>query len=150
MPQSLSSILVHLVFSTKSRAPFIVGDVEIELHKYMATVFRELKSPSLLIGGTEDHIHALFALSRTITVADLVEEVKTSSSKWIKTKSRAFRQFHWQSGYGAFSIGQSNVAALKRYIATQKEQHRQTSFQDEFRLLSKRYRVDIDERYVWD
>jgi putative transposase len=150
MPQSLSSILVHLVFSTKNREPFIVGEVEIELHKYMATVFRELRSPSLLIGGTEDHIHALFALSRTITVADLVEEVKTSSSKWLKTKGKPFRQFHWQSGYGAFSIGQSNVPALKRYIATQKEHHRRAAFQEEFRILCKKYGVDIDERYVWD
>jgi REP element-mobilizing transposase RayT len=150
MPQSLSSILVHLVFSTKNREPIIVGEVEIELHKYMATVFRELKSPSLLIGGTEDHIHALFALSRTITVADLVEKVKTSSSKWIKTKGKPFRQFHWQSGYGAFSIGQSNVPALKRYIATQKEHHRRAEFQEEFRILCKKYGVDIDERYVWD
>lgn len=150
MPQSLSSILVHLVFSTKNREPFIVADVETELYKYMATVFRELKSPSLLIGGTEDHIHALFALCRTITVADLVETVKTSSSKWVKTKGNALRQFHWQSGYGAFSIGQSNVPALKRYISTQKQHHRRKSFQDEFRLLCKRYGVDIDERYVWD
>ena len=100
--------------------------------------------------GTEDHIHALFALSRTITVADLVEEVKTSSSKWIKTKGKGFRQFHWQSGYGAFSIGQSNVPALKRYISTQKEHHRQKAFQEEFRILCKKYGVDIDERYVWD
>jgi putative transposase len=150
MPQSLSSILVHLVFSTKHREPLISGDVEPELHKYMATVFRELKSPSLVIGGTVDHIHILFALSRTITVADLVEEVKTSSSKWIKTKGKEFRQFHWQSGYGAFSIGQSSVASLKQYIASQKEHHRRRSFQDEFRLLCKRYGVDIDERYVWD
>ncbi|HSB08930.1 MAG TPA: IS200/IS605 family transposase [Blastocatellia bacterium] len=150
MPQSLSSILVHLVFSTKNREPLIAGEVEIELHRYLATVFRELESPSLLIGGTEDHIHSLFALSRTITIADLVREVKTSSSKWIKTKGTALRQFHWQSGYGAFSVGQSNVPALTQYIATQKQHHRRTSFQDEFRFLCKRYGVDIDDRYVWE
>jgi REP element-mobilizing transposase RayT len=150
MAQSLSSILIHLVFSTKNRERFLVGDVETELHKYMATVFRAHKSPTLTIGGAEDHIHALFALARTITVADLVEEVKTSTSKWIKTKGIEFRRFHWQSGYGAFSIGQSNVAALKRYIATQKEHHRHQSFQDEYRLLCRKYRVKIDERYVWD
>lgn len=150
MPQSLSSILVHLVFSTKNREPFIVGACETELHKYMSTIFRECKSPALLIGGTEDHIHALFALSRTITVADLVEEVKTSSSKWMKTKGREFRGFHWQSGYGAFSIGQSNVSALKRYISTQKEHYRGKSFQDEFRLLCGKYSVEFDERYVWN
>jgi len=150
MPQSLSSILIHLVFSTKHREPLITPEIETELHKYLATIFRECKSPTLLIGGTEDHLHTLFALSRTLAVADLVEEVKTSSSKWIKTKGPEFRQFHWQAGYGAFSIGQSNVAALKRYIAGQKEHHRRQSFQDEFRVLCKKYDLEFDERYVWD
>jgi|SRR5437660_11720378 len=150
MPQSLSSILVHLVFSTKNREPFISPEVETELHKYIAAILRACKSPALLIGGTEDHIHTLFALSRTIAVADLVEEVKTSTSKWIKTKGPRFRQFHWQSGYGAFSIGQSSVQALKHYISTQKEHHARKSFQNEFRLLCKKYGVELDERYAWD
>ena len=150
MPQSLSSILVHLVFSTKNREKLIVGEVEAELHRYMATIFRERKSPSLLIGGTEDHIHALFALSRTATVADLVEDLKTSTSKWIKTKGKDFGQFSWQAGYGAFSIGYSNVPALKRYIANQKEHHQRRTFEDEFRSLCKKYELGIDERYVWD
>src|ERR1051326_358670 len=105
MPQSLSSILIHLVFSTKLREPFITPAVETELHKYLAAVFRACQSPALSIGGDRDHIHALFALSRTWTVANVVEEVKTSSSKWIKTKGPEFRQFHWQGGYGAFSLG---------------------------------------------
>jgi REP element-mobilizing transposase RayT len=150
MPQSLSSILVHLVFSTKLRELLITPEVETELHKYLAAVFRECQSPALSIGGDRDHIHALFALSRTWTVAAVVEEVKTSSSKWIKTKGREFHQFHWQGGYGAFSIGQSNVAAVKRYIANQKEHHRRQAFQDEFRALLRKYEVEYDERYVWD
>ena len=150
MPQALSSILVHLVFSTKNRERFIVPEIESELHKYLAGTLKELKSPSLAIGGAEDHVHLLFALSRTITVADLVEALKTSSSKWIKTKGSQFRQFHWQSGYGAFSIGQSSVMALKQYVLTQKEHHKTKSFQDEFKSLCERYGVDIDERYVWD
>src|SRR2546426_3933458 len=107
MPQSLSSILVHLVFSTKNREPFITPAIEPELHPYLASIFRALKSPSLTIDGTADHIHILFALGRVITVADLVEEVKTDSSKWIKKKGSEFRNFYWQKGYGAFSIGQS-------------------------------------------
>ena len=107
MPQSLSSILIHLVFSTKNREPFITPAIEAELHPYMATILRDHDSPSLIIDGTADHIHALFALSRKVTIADLVEELKTSSSKWIKTKGRVFRNFHWQRGYGAFSVGQS-------------------------------------------
>ena len=150
MPQSLSSILVHLVFSTKNREPFITPTIEAELHPYMAAVFRENNSPSLIIEGTWDHVHMLLALGRTISVADLVEEVKTNSSKWIKTNGSAFRNFHWQKGYGAFSIGQSNVEQLKRYIRNQKQHHRHVTFQDEYRNFLKRYRVQFDERYVWD
>ena len=99
MPQSLARVLVHLVFSTKNREPFITPAIEAELHPYMASIFRALKSPSLTIDGTSDHIHILFSLGRIITVADLVEEVKTGSSKWIKTKAPEFRNFHWQKGF---------------------------------------------------
>jgi putative transposase len=150
MPQSLSSILIHLVFSTKNREPLITPAIEPELHPYMATIFRAHKSPTLIIDGTRDHVHTLFALGRTITIADLVEEVKTGSSSWIKTKGTEFRNFHWQKGYGGFSIGQSNVAALKRYIRDQKHHHRRVSFQDEYRDFLKRYEIEFDERYVWD
>lgn len=150
MPQSLSSILVHLVFSTKNREPCIAPAIETELHPYMATIFRDHDSPSLVIDGTADHIHVLFALGRTVTIASLVEEVKTGSSKWLKTKGREFRNFHWQRGYGAFSIGQSSVAELKRYIRNQKQHHRRISFEDEYRKFLKRYEVDFDEHYVWD
>ena len=150
MPQSLSSILIHLIFSTKNREPFISEAIEKELHPYMAKIFRELKSPSLTIGGTDDHVHILFSLGRTITIADLVEEVKTESSKWIKTKGQEFENFHWQRGYGAFSIGQSQVASLKRYIARQRIHHQRVTFQDEYRKFLESYGLDYDERYVWD
>jgi REP-associated tyrosine transposase len=150
MAQSLSSILIHLVFSTKNREPFITPEIEAELHPYMATIFRELKSPSLAIDGTSDHIHILFSLARVVTVADIVEEVKTSTSKWVKTKGREFRNFHWQRGYGAFSIGQSNVSLLKRYLENQKEHHRHVTFQDEYRKFLAAYGIDFDERYIWE
>ncbi len=150
MAQSLSSILIHLVFSTKNREPLITPEIEKELHPYMAKIFRELKSPSLAIDGTSDHLHILFSLGRVIKVADLVEEVKTESSKWIKTKGREFKNFHWQRGYGAFSIGQSNVVSLERYIYGQKQHHRRVTFQDEYRKFLEAYRIDFDERYVWD
>jgi putative transposase len=150
MPQSLSSILIHLIFSTKNREPFITEAIEKELHPYMATSFRSLKSPSLTIDGTTDHVHILFSLSRVIKIADLVEEVKTDSSKWIKTKGVEFRNFHWQRGYGAFSIGQSQVPALKRYIARQKIHHQRVTFQHEYRKFLKSYGIEYDERYVWD
>ncbi|MEP6707657.1 MAG: IS200/IS605 family transposase [Pyrinomonadaceae bacterium] len=150
MPQSLSSILIHLIFSTKHREPFITPTIETELHPYMAKIFRGLKSPTLTIGGTNDHVHILFSLGRVIAVADLVEEVKTESSKWIKTKGPEFRDFHWQKGYSTFSIGQSQVPALKRYIARQREHHRRVRFQEEYRKFLKAYGIDYDERYVWD
>jgi REP element-mobilizing transposase RayT len=150
MPQSLSSILIHLVFSTKNREPFITPAIETELHPYLATIFRALKSPSLCIDGTVDHVHVLFSLARLITIADLLEEIKTESSKWIKTKGPEFRNFHWQKGYGAFSIGQSKVETLKRYIRGQKQHHRRVTFQDEYRKFLKSYGIDYDERYVWD
>ena len=150
MAQSLSSILIHLVFSTKNREPFITPAIETELHPYMAKIFCELKSPSLAIDGTSDHLHILFSLGRVIKVADLVEEVKTASSKWIKTKGQEFKSFHWQKGYGAFSIGQSNVTALKRYIRNQKQHHVRITFQDEYRKFLRSYGIEYDERYVWD
>lgn len=150
MPQSLSSILVHLIFSTKNREPFITTAIEPELYPYMAKIFRALKSPSLSIDGTSDHIHILFSLSRVIKVADLVEEVKTESSKWIKTKGPELKNFHWQKGYGAFSIGQSQVPVLKRYLARQRIHHRRITFEDEYRKFLKSYGIDYDERYVSD
>jgi putative transposase len=150
MPQSLSSILVHLIFSTKNREPFLSPEIETELHPYMATIFRSLNSPSLAINGNFDHVHILFSLGRVIAVADLVQEVKTETSKWIKTKGDEFSNFYWQRGYGAFSVGQSNVAALKGYIRDQKQHHRRMTFQEEYRKFLKRYGIDYDERYVWD
>jgi putative transposase len=150
MPQSLSSILIHLIFSTKSREPFLTCEIDAELYPYMASIFKAMKSPALIINGTSDHIHTLFSLSRVVTIASLVEEVKTESSKWIKTKGKQFRNFHWQSGYGAFSIGQSQVPTVRRYITRQKQHHRRVSFQDEYRKFLNVYGVEYDERYVWD
>jgi putative transposase len=150
MPQSLSSILIHLVFSTKNRARSITPDIEPELYPYLATVFRNADSPTLTIGGTADHLHILFSLSRTKTVAEIVKDVKADSSEWIKTKGAEFSNFYWQSGYGSFSIGQSSVAKCVAYIARQKEHHKKQSFKSEFRGLLKKYEVPYDERYVWD
>lgn len=150
MSQSLSSILVHLVFSTKNRERFVIPAIETQLFPVIATIFNELKSPSLAINGTSDHLHVLFSLSRTMRIADLVEEVKTSTSKWIKTKGPEFRNFHWQRGYGAFSVGQTEVARVKRYIGQQKEHHKRVTFQDEYRQFLRSSGIPFDERYVWD
>lgn len=150
MSQSLANVLIHLIFSTKRREPFIHADLEEELYKYLAATCRACGCPSHNIGGTADHIHIVCSLSRTIWVSKLLEEIKTASSKWMKTRGRPYASFAWQNGYGAFSIGQSQLATVKHYIACQKEHHGRTTFQDEFRQFLARYEIPYDERYVWD
>jgi REP element-mobilizing transposase RayT len=150
MPQSLSRILIHLVFSTKNRERILMPAIQTELHPYLAGTLDNIECPSLQVGGVEDHVHLFFGLSRTRTVAEVVEAVKTSSSKWIKTKGAAFAAFRWQSGYGAFSVSQSDADAVITYIRNQAQHHRKMSFQDEYRRLLERYRVAFDEKYVWD
>jgi len=150
MPQSLANVLVHLIFSTKNRVPLIEPEIEVELFPYLAAACRAQGCPAQKVGGTNDHIHIVCSLSRTITIAKLIEEIKTSSSKWIKTKGNRYAKFAWQGGYGAFSIGQSQLVDLKRYIVNQREHHRHKTFQEEFREFLKRYGVEFDERYVWD
>ncbi|MDQ7780628.1 MAG: IS200/IS605 family transposase [Planctomycetota bacterium] len=147
---SLSRIIAHIIFSTKERWPFIEREVEGELHAYMASVADACGCQAILINGTEDHVHILCVLSRTIPLCDLVEEVKKRSSKWIKTKGRELTRFAWQGGYGAFSLGESNVEAARRYIRNQKEHHRTVTFQEEYRAFLKRYHIEYDERYIWD
>lgn len=150
MPQSLANILIHIVFSTKERHNWIIPGIEEQLHCYVVTICNSLGCPILEIGGTENHLHILCRLARTITVSKLVEKIKTGSSKWIKTKSPQLSEFSWQSGYGAFSIGLSSQASLKNYIIRQKEHHKLKSFQEEFRDFLTRYQIEYDERYVWD
>ena len=150
MAQSLSNVLLHIVFSTKRRLPFIDEAVERELHAYLATVCKTLDCSSHAVGGADDHVHIACSLSRTVTVSKLVQEVKQDSSAWIKSKGDAYRDFAWQNGYGAFSIGQSQLDDLKRYVANQRAHHFREPFQDEFRKLLNRYEVDFDEQYVWD
>jgi putative transposase len=151
MPQSLANVLVHVVFSTKHRQPFLsdphVRDVMIG---YLVGTLRNIDCPSLIIGAVEDHVHILCNLHRTVTIAKLVEEVKTSSSSRIKTEGPALAEFQWQNGYGAFSVSQSNAGPVKSYIANQEEHHRKRSFQEEYRLLLQRHGIEWDERYVWD
>jgi putative transposase len=151
MPQSLSRILVHTVFSTKDRRPFLRDKtLRVELHRYLGGIVSHLDSQPIICGGVEDHVHLLCALSRTCVPAEMVKELKRGSSLWIKTKSPELRDFAWQSGYGIFSIGYSQIDAARTYIADQEEHHRKISFQDEFRQLLRRYEIEFDERYVWD
>ncbi len=150
MPQSLSRILIHLVFSTKNRERSLTPAIQTELHPYLAATLDNIECPSLQVGGVEDHVHLFFGLSRTRTIADVVETVKTSSSKWIKSKDAEFAGFHWQSGYGAFSVSQSDADAVIAYIRNQAHHHQKMTFQDEYRRLLERYHVAFDEKYVWD
>ncbi len=150
MAQSLTKNLVHLVFSTKNRACLIHDDLRADLHAYIATVLKNMECPALIINSVEDHVHILFILHRTVALSSAVGELKSSSSKWLKTQSDQLAAFAWQAGFGAFSVSESNVAAVRQYIENQKEHHRKISFQDELRLFLSKHRVEYDERYLWD
>jgi REP element-mobilizing transposase RayT len=149
MPQSLSKVLVHVIFSTKTRKPFITSEIRPRLHAYLVGVLDNLHSPSIQTGGVADHVHILCALHRTVSQASLIEEIKKSSSKWMKNDG-GVPDFSWQAGYGAFSIGGSQREALIRYIQKQEEHHHKETFQEEFRAFLERYQVKYDEKYVWD
>ena len=150
MPQSFQSIYIHFVWSTKNRVQFITEDVEVELYKYMSSIFRYHKSPSLITNGYKNHVHALVSLSREISIAKLMEEVKRESSKWMKTKGDYFQYFYWQTGYAAIGIGKNQIGYVKKYIKNQKSHHSQKSFKEEYVELLKKDGVDYDERYMWD
>jgi REP element-mobilizing transposase RayT len=150
MPQSLSKILLHIVFSTKNRIPHIAETIRPRLHAYLAGACRAQGCEAFRMGGTEDHVHIACSLPRTLTVSKLLEEIKVSSSAWFKTQAPECRTFAWQAGYGAFSLGQSQLPQLLRYIDGQVEHHRTRSFQQEFLDLLRHYETECDERYVWD
>lgn len=148
MPQSLSVLVVHVIFSTKDRRPVLNAEVLPELFAYLATVVRNAGCECYRVGGVADHVHLAIRLPRTNNVAEVVEELKGASSRWLKTKGLS--DFAWQRGYAAFSVGPTDLSTLVEYIASQEEHHRKRSFQEEFRALLKRYGVEFDERYVWD
>jgi putative transposase len=150
MPQSLACVLIHLVFSTKQRAPFLTKSLRPGVHAYLATVARNAGCECFRVGGTEDHVHLAIRLRRTISVAHLVEELKTSSSKWVKTQSPELAGFSWQRGYGVFSIAYEGLEELLSYIDNQVERHRLSSFQVEYLSMLGANGVEYDERYVWE
>jgi REP element-mobilizing transposase RayT len=149
MPQSLSQVMIHLVFSTKNREPFINQTIQDRLHGYILGILSQMKCPSIQTGGVADHVHILFVLGRTTTQAEVVEEVKKSSSKWMKADG-GVPNFSWQNGYGAFSVSESHREKVIDYIKNQEEHHRTITFQEEYRKLLEKYRIPFDEKYVWD
>ena len=150
MAQSLSKVYVHIIFSTKNREIYLDENIEASMHEYLGGICRGLGCNPIRIGGCKDHVHILCLLSRKIAQMKLVEEIKKQSSKWIKTKDKAYSNFYWQDGYGIFSINPTETDKVVDYIRNQHDHHKHKSFQDEFRAFLKKYKVDYDERYVWD
>lgn len=153
MPQSLNKVILHMVFSTKDRIPLIDAEIRPRLHAYIATVLRDIEPPqsqAYRIGGVADHVHIACSLPRTVTISKLFETVKKDSSIWIKKQDPKYEKFYWQSGYGNFSVGPSQLDQLIRYIDNQEEHHKTVTFQDEFRTLLQKYNIEYDEKYVWD
>jgi len=149
-PQSLSLVVIHVIFSTKDRGPLLNAETRPKLNAYLATVARNAGCQCYRAGGVADHVHLAIRLSRTLTIADLVENLKTASSKWLKTQSTDLAGFSWQRGYGCFSVGPTDLDSLCAYIDQQDQHHLTRTFQEEFRMFLKKYGVEYDEAYVWD
>jgi len=150
MPQSLSKVYVHITFSTKNRVNLISPEIEPDLYQYIGGICKTLDCNPIQVGGYRNHIHILCTLSRLITQARLLEEIKKSYSKWMKTRGSKFKNFYWQRGYGIFSVNPSQIDVVKTYIQNQEEHHRIKTFQEEYRAFLQKYGVEYDESYVWD
>jgi len=150
MPQSLSKVVVHIIFSTKNREPWLDARVRPRMHAYLATICRDLGADFVNAGGVADHVHIVTTLPRTLSQAELIEQLKKTSSKWIKTLGTRHRGFAWQRGYGAFSVSPSQIDSVLQYINGQEEHHRTRTFQEEYRELLRKHGVIFDERYLWD
>jgi len=150
MPQSLSKVIIHIIFSTKNREPWLDCEVRPRMHAYLATTCRDLGAEVVHVGGVADHVHIVTMLPRTVSQAQVVEQIKKASSKWIKALDARYHGFFWQRGYGAFSVSPSQLDNVLQYIEEQQEHHRTRTFQEEYRELLRKHGVDFDERYVWD
>jgi REP element-mobilizing transposase RayT len=150
MAQSLTKVYIHAVFSTKSRAPVLADEWRDELFHILGGTANNLGCQSLVVGGVADHVHMLFQLGRTITIADAIGRIKSTSSAWISQSRGLPVPCRWQGGYAAFSVSQSNIEDVRAYIRRQPEHHARTTFQDELREWFRRYEIEWDEQYVWD
>jgi putative transposase len=148
--QSLSKILVHIVFSTKNHAPMLSQKMHSELFGYIAGILKNLDSKAIIINGTQDHIHILCQLSKNHSPSEIVQKIKSNSSKWAKSKSPNLADFQWQNGYGVFSVSESNLNAVKTYIQTQQQHHKKLSFQEEFKKLLDKHNIEYDNEHLWN
>jgi REP element-mobilizing transposase RayT len=149
MPQSLSKVYTHIIFSTKHRRDLIDDDIEHELFDYLGGVCQALECHPVQVGGYRNHVHILCTLSRKVAQVQLLEEVKKRSSKWIKTRGEVYSDFYWQDGYGIFSVNPRQTDRVVAYIRNQKSHHQNMDFKTEFRGFLNRNHVEYDERYVW-
>ena len=145
MSHSYGHIAIHLIFSTKDRHPFITEHFRQELNAYLVGILRNLGSPSIKTNTTTDHAHSLFLLSKKEPLDFVIEQLKRSSSKWIKTKDTSFANFYWQVGYAAFSVGQTEIDRVASYIEHQQNHHQKESFEDEIRRLFQEYGLSLNE-----
>jgi putative transposase len=150
MPQSLAYNYSHITFCTKNRYPFIDEGIQDELFQYIGGICKNMDFKPVIIGGYKDHIHILCVLSRKTALMKFIEEVKSHSSKWIKTKSTKYESFYWQKGYGSFSVNPSEIGIVEQYIKNQEEHHKTKTFQQEYLAFLKKYAIEYDEKYLWD
>jgi putative transposase len=150
MSQSLADMILHIVFSTKGREPFIKPSIEEELYAFISGFCKKVNSPIIKINGVEDHVHILLSLGRTISVSKLVGDIKANSSRWIKTKGQEYNQFAWQAGYGVFSVSRLNINGPLNYIANQKKHHKKITFKEEYLMFLNKAQIQYEEKYLWD
>jgi len=150
MPQSLSKVILHIIFSTKNREPWLDVEVRPRIHAYLAMLCRDLGADLVHVGGIADHVHIITTLPRTVSQAQLIEKIKKVPRNGSKRLTLAIAGFFWQRGYGAFSVSPSQLDAVLQYVDAQQEHHRTRTFQEEYRELLRRHGVEFDERYVWD
>ena len=150
MAQTLSNLLIHVIFSTKNREPLIDSQLKPDLMAYLGGIVREMKGSALAINGTADHVHLLLRLPPAISVAEALRILKANSSRWVHGNGPSRRGFRWQAGYGAFSVSQSSVPDVIRYISSQETHHRRIGFQEELIAFLRKHKITYDERYIWE
>ena len=150
MPQSLTQLYTHLIFSTKHREPYLDSDIRPKVHGFLATVVRELDSPYVVVGGVTDHVHLLFDMGKMHAPMELVEKIKRESSKFIKTLAEAYKDFYWQRGYAMFSVSPTHREEVEKYVRNQEEHHQKKTFQEELLGFLNRYGIEYNEEYMWD